>query len=352
MTNSDRNGPGSKKTNGLTRRTALLAAPALGLAASGLAGTARAQDAATNREAEADTERARMMTPGWSRFELGDARVTTVLDGLRPGEGPYPTFGMDQSQEAMGELMRANLLPENRFVNGFTPTLVELDDNLILFDTGFGEGGRENGFGKLEERMKAAGYGPEAVTIVVLTHFHGDHIMGLTRASGEPTFPNARYVVGQKEWDFWTSDEAKNGERADSAALVEKKVVPFRDQMTFLNDGDAVVSGITAMEALGHTPGHMIFEVASGGERLMLTADTANHFVASLQKPEWHVRFDMDKDMAAETRKRVFDRIAEERLPFIGYHMPFPAVGYVEKLADGGYRFIPESYQLEVETEA
>jgi glyoxylase-like metal-dependent hydrolase (beta-lactamase superfamily II) len=84
------------------------------------------------------------------------------------------------------------------------------------------------------------------------------------------------------------------------------------------------------MEAFGHTPGHLIFEVASGDRRLWLTADTANHFVASLQKPDWEVRFDQDKDAAAATRKRVFDQIAEERIPFIGYHMPFPAIGYAE----------------------
>ncbi|MCQ0988882.1 MBL fold metallo-hydrolase [Jiella marina] len=337
----------------LNRRAALKlgAAAAGGMAITGaFAGPGRAQTVASNEAVEDMIEKANAMTPGWHRFALGDARITTVLDGARHGDGPYPTFGNDQSQDEMAALMRANYLPETRYVNGFTPTLVELDDNLILFDTGFGEDGHANGYGKLVERMAAAGYGTDAVTIVVITHFHGDHIQGLM-SGGKPTFPNARYVVGEREYEWWTSDEAKSGDRADGAKLVERKVVPLRDQITFVGDGDAVVEGVTAMEAFGHSPGHMIFEVASGGQRLWLTADTANHFVASLQKPEWKVRFDQNSAMATATRKRVFDQIAEERIPFIGYHMPFPAVGYAEKLPDGGYRFIPETYQLAVAEE-
>lgn len=91
----------------------------------------------------------------------------------------------------------------------------------------------------------------------------------------------------------------------------------------------------------------MVFRLDSGGKGMMLTADTANHYVLSLQRPDWEVRFDMDKAKAAETRRRVFDMIASERLPFIGYHMPFPAVGFVEKQGEG-YRFVPVSYQLDI----
>jgi glyoxylase-like metal-dependent hydrolase (beta-lactamase superfamily II) len=97
-------------------------------------------------------------------------------------------------------------------------------------------------------------------------------------------------------------------------------------------------SGITAMAAFGHTPGHMIYSLESGGRKLMLTADTANHFVLSLERPDWEVRFDMDKSGAAATRKTVFDMIAADRLAFVGYHMPFPSVGYIEKAGEG-YRY-------------
>ncbi|SKA31802.1 MBL fold metallo-hydrolase [Consotaella salsifontis] len=282
--------------------------------------------------------------PAWSRVKLGDALITTVLDGTRAGDGPYPTFGADQSQEAVAALMRENHLPENRFVNMFNPVLIEMGGELILVDTGMGAGARGNGMGFLTERMKEAGYKPDDVSLVILTHFHGDHIGGLME-DGKPAFANARYVAGAKEYEWWTSDEARSGDRAKNAEMVEKNVVPFKDKMTMVKEGDQVIEGITAHEAFGHTPGHMIFAVQSGGKKLWLTGDTANHFVASLQRPDWSVSFDQDKAMAKETRRRVFDMIAEERSPFIGYHMPFPALGYVMKMGEG-YHYMPHTYQL------
>ena len=137
----------------------------------------------------------------------------------------------------------------------------------------------------------------------------------------------------RSECDFWTSDARRNGgPRADNAKLVEADGRAPEGQDDLRRRGRRASSpGITAHEAFGHSPGHLIFKVHSGGQELWLTADTANHFVASLQRPDWEVRFDMDKADAAATRKRVFDAIADGAVPFLGYHMPFPAVGYVEK---------------------
>ncbi|WP_075215453.1 MBL fold metallo-hydrolase [Mongoliimonas terrestris] len=282
--------------------------------------------------------------PGHYRFRLGTFEVTTLLDGLRPGDGPHPIFGANQSQEDVAALLAANFLPGERFVNGFTPVLVNTGTDLVLFDTGFGAGAPE-GLGRLAAQMQAAGYTPEQVTIVVLTHLHGDHIGGLMGPDG-PTFPNARYVTGAREYDFWTKT-APGTQAADAAKNVEAKVVPLAEKMTFLEDGGSVVSGITAEAAFGHTPGHMVYQLESEGRRLMLTADTANHYVVSLQRPDWEVRFDADKAAAAATRKAVFGQIAADRIPFIGYHMPFPAVGYVEPLGEG-FRWVPATYQLDL----
>lgn len=298
------------------------------------------------RAAQAAVPFASTKTPDFNRFRLGDFEVTTLLDGLRPSDGPYPTFGADQSQEAMAELMRQNFLPETKFVNGFTPTLVNTGTELVLFDTGLGEGARPNGQGQLAGAMRAAGYSPDQVSIVVLTHMHGDHIGGLMEGNA-PAFPNARYVAGQVEYDFWTSPDRAGTPAENGAKLVAAKVKPLAEKTRFIKPGEAVVPGITGEAAFGHTPGHMIYRLESGGKQLILMADTANHFVASLQRPDWHVAFDIDKGQAAETRKRLFGMLAADRLPFIGYHMPFPATGYVEKL-DAGYRFVPVSYQMEL----
>ena len=122
-------------------------------------------------------------------------------------------------------------------------------------------------------------------------------------------------------------------------------VEPLAAKMTMLVPGDAVVSGVEAVDSMGHTPGHISYHLESEGRRLMIIGDVANHYALSLARPDWHVRFDMDKEKAVEARKRVFGMIAADRIPFIGYHMPAPAVGFVK--AEGqGFRYIPESYQL------
>lgn len=140
-------------------------------------------------------------------------------------------------------------------------------------------------------------------------------------------------------------EQARRRKTGHKAVL--EKIVPLAEKTTFIGDGAEVVPGISAVAAFGHSPGHMVFRLDSDGKGMMLTADTANHYVLALQRPDWEVRFDMDKTKAAETRRRVFDMIASERLPFIGYHMPFPAVGFVEKQGEG-YRFVPVSYQLDI----
>ncbi|MBO3758977.1 MBL fold metallo-hydrolase [Ciceribacter sp. L1K22] len=288
----------------------------------------------------------KIMPPDTHRLKLGSFEVVVIKDGSRASGAPQETFGTNQSAETVGALLEQNFLPADNFVNSFSPVLVNTGSDVILFDTGLGEGGRANGMGRLIEGLMAAGYTREDVTVVVITHMHGDHIGGLMEGS-EPAFPNARYVTGQAEYDFWV-DPAREGTAAEGGhKTVLAKVKPLADKMTFIGDGGEVVSGITGMAAFGHSPGHMIYNLESDGRRLLLTADTANHFVLSLQRPEWEVRFDMDKAAAAATRKNVFDMVASDRIPFLGYHMPFPAVGYAEKL-DTGYRFVPVSYQFDI----
>jgi len=266
----------------------------------------------------------------WNRFRLGAFEVTTLLAGTRAGDKPQETFGTNASPEEFAALAAANFIPADRTQNFFTPTLVNTGAELILFDTGLAAEGTL-------AALAAAGIAPDQIDTVVLTHMHGDHIGGLIAADGvTPTFANARYLTGAVEHNYW-SGAANEG--------FDKNVKPLNDKITFLDDGGAVVPGITGMNAFGHSPGHMVYHVESEGQRLMITADTANHYVWSLQKPDWEVRFDADKPAAAAVRKRVFGMIAADRIPFIGYHMPFPGIGFVEP-RDDGFRFVPASYQL------
>ncbi|MEJ5079579.1 MULTISPECIES: MBL fold metallo-hydrolase [unclassified Ochrobactrum] len=295
-------------------------------------------------EAKAETALSKIENPGFHRFQFGDFEITTLSDGRRAGEAPEKTYAVNQDPEDVAALLEENLLPTDRFVNSFTPVLINTGKELVLFDTGMGAGAREAGQGKLISALEASGYKADDVSLVVLSHFHPDHIGGLIE-DGKPAFANARYAAGQKEYDFWTDPARLETPAKGVAQLVDKNVKPLVDKITFIDDGKDVLSGIQAVGAYGHTPGHLAFRVESGGKSLMLISDTANHSVITLQRPDWHVSFDIDKEMAAETRKRMFDMIATDKLPFIGYHMPFPSLAYLQR--DGeGYRYVPETYQI------
>ncbi len=277
------------------------------------------------------------------RFRLGAFEITTISDGLRNGGGLHPVFGGNTTAEEVAALVTANNLPPASSTFYFTPTVVNTGDQVVLFDTGNGARGRPD-VGNTRARLADTGIAPEDVDVVVLTHMHPDHIGGMTE-DGEAAFPNARYVTGAAEYDFWSADDRLSGPMQGNAQLVRANVVPFADRMTFVDPGQALVPGIEAVDARGHTPGHLAFHIESEGRRLMITADTANHFVVALQRPDWHLRFDADKEMAAQARRRVFGMIAADRIPFIGYHMPSPSIGFVEARGDG-FVYVPETYQF------
>lgn len=299
-----------------TRRHALMAAAALPLAA------------ATARTARAAAPMLGAAMPQFHRFALGGFEVTTLLAGTRTVEDPQTIFGMNVSAEDFAAASAANMIPADRTQFFFTPTVVNTGAELILFDTGLTPEG-------ITGVLAAAGYAPDQIDKVVITHMHADHIGGLGGEAGE-TFANAAYYTGQVEFDAWdmAGDET-----------FEAKVRPLAEKMTFLDDGASPAPGVTAMAAFGHTPGHMAYRLESEGKSLLIAADFANHYVWSLAHPDWEVRFDRDKAAAAATRKRLLDMMAADGLPFIGYHMPFPGFGFVEKRGEG-YRYVPASYQM------
>ncbi len=281
--------------------------------------------------------------PSVYRVKLGQFEITTILDGAIQIDGPHPIFGQNQPEDQVKAFAEQNFLPPDKMEISFTPVVVNTGREIVLFDAGNGDRRRPDA-GKLAALLARAGLKPEEVDLVVITHCHGDHIGGLIE-DGKPLFPNARYAIGETEYNFWSSQDRLSGATEANAKLVQSNVVPLVEKTTFLKPDAEVVPGIRALNAFGHTPGMLAFHIESEGRRLAIIADVTNHYVMSLMRPDWHVRFDMDKDAAITTRKRILDMLATDRLPVTGYHMPFPAIGFVEKVGEA-FRWVPVSYQL------
>jgi len=277
------------------------------------------------------------------RFVLGEVEITSILDGAVK-MGVSPPFLLDDSDDEIAEIARAANLPSDRLENNFVPVLVNTGGTLVLVDTGLGQFGRDKGAGLLRDRLSDAGYTPEDIDIVALTHVHPDHIGGLWEGDAL-AFPNAQLMIGRREFDAWTAGDEIPEQRAQNREMFLKLVAPLEDKFRFLEDGDEIAPGVTAEAAFGHSAGHLMFRVASAGQQALIWADVANHYVFSVGHPASKVGFDDDKEMAIATRTRVLSEAADSGVLVVGHHMPFPAIGYVERAGDA-YRWVPAAYQL------
>ena len=286
--------------------------------------------------------------PTHYRFKLGDFEITTLYDGAVQIPKVHPIFGKNQDPETVKAYLAANNLPPDKMAISFSPVIVNTGKEVVLFDSGYGEELRARGAGKTASSLAAAGFAPDQIDVVVITHCHPDHVSGLMDGE-KAVFPNARYVCGDVEYNFWSRKElleSSDKNMVRRATAVQNNLVPLADKIGFLKPDADVVTGITSVQAFGHTPGHMCYHIESAGKRFLIFADTTNHYVASLAKPDWHCVFDMDADKAVPARKKILDMVSADKIPAAGYHMPFPAVGHVAKKGDG-YVWIPATYHLD-----
>jgi len=283
--------------------------------------------------------------PGWYRYKLGGFEVTAVTDGARPTKVP-DNFVRGVPRETFSQGLASVYLDKENPAFPFTPIVVNTGSKLIAFDTGLGAGAYEQSkgaMGQFQTNLAASGIDRNAIDTVVISHFHGDHINGLLAADNKPAFPNAEILVPAAEWKFWT-DEGELSRAPDGIkgnfANTKRVFGALGNKVTQFDAGKEIAPGVTAVAAPGHTPGHTAFMISSGSASLLHTVDAvAGPGLLFVRNPDWQVFFDMDGGVAVQTRRRLFDRAATDKLLFASYHVPFPAVGYIEK-EGSGYRFV------------
>jgi glyoxylase-like metal-dependent hydrolase (beta-lactamase superfamily II) len=319
----------------LTRRRALAGAAAATLAPLAAPTTARAAAPMSGQQA-----------PGFYRFKVGSHEVTVLLDGVRRPkleQSPIRNATLDQVKAELA----ARYLPTDQLGIYFHPIVVNTGAKLVLIDTGNGPGSRQAGTGQVPDNLAAAGIDAKAIDVVIISHFHGDHISGLRTADGALAYPNAEIMVPAKEWAHWSDDGNMSRAPQQQQATFQntrRMFGPIADKITKYEWGKELVPGITAQDTHGHTPGHTAFVIASGSQSMLYQADvTAGIAPVIVTNPSWQVGGDMDGAQAEATRRKLYDQLSADRMLVSGYHFVFPSLGYIEK-AGSGYRLIPASW--------
>src|ERR1700736_5054749 len=308
----------------LTRFAAVLLAALAGLAA----GPNAALDAAPQHHDQ---------QPGFYRLKVGDLEVTALFDGA----AVFDAHWLNGTKATMDGVVNA-LQEDPRLLDvsdeGF---LVNTGKQRILVDAGAGSWWGGGVLGRLAGSLRSAGYTPEEIDIVLLTHLHSDHVGGLTTQDGKRVFPNADVYVAKAESDFWLSTEI--------AAKAPKEVQPFFQSAQAIaapyikagkwhafTGSEPIVDGMQIVPLPGHTPGHTGYEFSSKGQQILFWGDIVHAQRVQLQHPEVTTIFDTDQTAAAATRHELLPKLASEDVLIAGPHSSvFPPLGRLHKEGSG-----------------
>jgi glyoxylase-like metal-dependent hydrolase (beta-lactamase superfamily II) len=277
---------------------------------------------------------ARASETGKAVFQFGGLEVTAILDA---------------TMKAAPAKLLLNITPEeiNRYIPGGETDLTtaafiaQLHGQTSLFDAGFGA----SKGGQLAMRLEAAGFRPEAIDTIVITHMHLDHVGGLVTPEGKAAFPKAEIYIAKTEYDWWLTPGLAEKIEADKRGMVEAAltaVKPYQGKIkTFAYDTE-ILPGVVAIAATGHTAGHTVYRLKADGGELLVVGDLTHIAPVQMPRPEVAIVYDSAPDQAVKTRKAVFTRAAQEKLPVAGMHFPFPAIGRLTLDGDG-FAFTPEA---------
>ena len=320
----------------LTRRHALAGAAAIAVSPVLPAAPVRAAAPLADKQA-----------PSYYRYKVGDAQVTAISDGVNTFALPE-TFVLNAKKDEVNAALEKAFLPKDKVSIHFAPLVINTGGKLVVVDTGNGPAAfasSKGNVGQFAGNMAAAGLDAKAVDVVVISHFHGDHINGLLRADNSLTFPNAEVLVPAAEMKFWMDDgEMSRAPKGRMEGLFKNTRRVFNadvmKRVRIYEEGKEVVPGITAVGTHGHSAGHNSHIVASGSKQVFVQADVTHSPFLFVRNPGWHAFYDQDPVMAEATRRKIYDMLVAEKMMVQGFHYPFPSVAHIEKNGSG-YREIP-----------
>jgi glyoxylase-like metal-dependent hydrolase (beta-lactamase superfamily II) len=273
---------------------------------------------------------------------VGNHEVTVVTDGVNRFKFPDSFVLNKNRDEVNAALATGRWQPAHDMVAvPYSPVVINTGSKLVVIDTGTGEANfqRSNGAaGQFHANLKTSGIDQNDVDLVIISHFHGDHINGLLTADNKPAFPKAEITVPAPEWKYFMDDGELGKQTSDRMKGVfggARRVFDALNRKVSQYDaGKELAPGITAVATHGHTPGHMSFIVASGDGKVYVQADVTN-IPLFARNPGWHLFFDQDPKMAEETRRKVYDMLAAEKMTLQAFHYPFPGRAQIEKTGTG-----------------
>ncbi len=260
------------------------------------------------------------VAPAATPFAVGALRLVALRDMINAVPNDGSVFGVGVGPAAVAQVLTKAGAPTDVLPLGVDALLVQAGKRVVLIDTGLGP----KVGGVLIASLALAGVQPAAITDILITHSHGDHVGGLLTAAGTLAFPNATIRLSQAEWDFLKSKPA-------NAALV----AAITPQVQAFAPGGVVVPGISSVALPGHTPGHVGYEISSGRERLLDIGDTAHSAIVSLAEPEWVIQYDTDAVAGRTGRETTLARLAASGERVFSPHVPFPGTGTIVKKGSG-----------------